>query len=109
MGGWLAASSGPTTLMGVIFGASFILDIAIFSLLALRIWSAHSSRRIGRARAHALGMNSRYTRPADIQTGGWDEGFQDLWLHGRPAKISDLCESPFSRCSLALPVPLEQA
>ena len=87
LGTQLDASFGPTTLMLAAFAGSFILDIWIFSLLVRSTWSAHLSRRIGRARARALGMRARFIAPAGILTGGSVVALRGLLPSGLPVKI----------------------
>jgi len=108
LGGSLGADSGPTTLTLAAFAASFILDIWIFSLLVRSTWSAHLSRRIGRARARALGMRARCIAPGDTLIGGWEGAAWRQSRFGLLGRTSDPYASPFSRYYLDLPVRLER-
>jgi hypothetical protein len=73
-----AASFGPITLTAALCVGSFILDIWIFSLLVRSTWSAHLSRRIGRANRLRRVTNLRAISPADIRHGGLADGLKSL-------------------------------
>lgn len=86
-----AAGFGLTTLTLGLFAASVILGTWISLLLVRRTWSAHLSRRIGAARARALGMRARFIAQGGTLIGGLASGSLGRLHSGLLVKIYDPC------------------